>query len=319
MNAHQACDDGTDDDSDDADHTEPVGAFNVIVGSISEALAETSASIRKKKDPCPITKKGKKKADEGTPLKQERALMFVKMKVNGKPIRAMIDTGATHNYLALTQVEHLGLVVGKGRGRVKAINSPSQPVGGIAKEVLLKLGPYKGKFNLRVVIIDDFELIVWLEFLRQTNTMAVPYADMLLMMGTNGAKPCIIPCMPMKMAVENISALQLKKGVKRHEPTFLATLNIEDIERSLGPIPEPVKELLLEFEDVMPQDMPKRLPPRHTMDHEIELVLGAKPPAWAPYKLSQSKLTELRRQLTKMLDTGIIVPSKSPYRSLVLF
>ncbi|XP_070015902.1 uncharacterized protein [Nicotiana sylvestris] len=36
-----------DDDSDDADQTEPVGAFNAIVGSISEALAETSAGIRK--------------------------------------------------------------------------------------------------------------------------------------------------------------------------------------------------------------------------------------------------------------------------------
>ncbi|XP_075079357.1 uncharacterized protein LOC107827306 [Nicotiana tabacum] len=319
MNAHQTFDDGTDDDSDDADQTEPVGAFNAIVGSISEALAETSAGICKKKDPCPVTKKGEKKADDETPLKHERTLMFVEMKVNGKPIRAMVDTGATHNYLASTQVERLGLVVGKGRGRVKAINSPPQPVGGIAKEVPMKLGPYEGKFNLRVVIIDDFELIVGLEFLRQTNTMPVPYADMLLMMGANGTKPCIIPCMPMKMAVENISALQLKKGVKRNEPTFLAILCIEDVECSSGPIPEPVKELLLEFEDVMPQDMPKRLPPRRTVDYEIELVPGAKPPARAPYRMSQPELTELRRQLTKMLDTGIIVSSKSPYGSPVLF
>uniref|UniRef100_A0A1S4CQM0 Uncharacterized protein n=1 Tax=Nicotiana tabacum TaxID=4097 RepID=A0A1S4CQM0_TOBAC len=187
--------------------TEPIGAFNAIVGSISEPLAGTSAGIRKKKDPCPIARKGNKKANLRTPPHQERTLMFVDMKVNGKPIRAMIDTGATHNYLASTQVERLGLVVGKGKGRVKAINSPPQPVGGIAKEVPVKLGPYEGKFNLRVVIIDDFELIVGLEFLRQTNTMPAPYADMLLMMGANGAKPCIIPCIPMKMAAENISAL----------------------------------------------------------------------------------------------------------------
>ncbi|XP_070004238.1 uncharacterized protein [Nicotiana sylvestris] len=319
MNAHQAFDDGTNDDTDDIDQTEPVGALNAIVSSIYEALAGTSAGIRKKKDLCPSTKKGKKKADEKNPSKQEMTLMFIEMKVNGKPIRAMIDTGATHNYLASTQVERLGLVVGKGRGSVKAINSPPHPVGGIAKEVPVMLGPYEGKFNLRVVIIDDFELIVGLEFLRQINTMPVPYADMLLMMGANGTKPCIIPCMPMKMAMENISALQLKKGVKRHEPTFLATLCIEDVECSSGPILEPVKELLLEFEDVMPQDMPKRLPPRRIVDHEIELVPGVKPPARAPYRMSQPELTELRRQLTEMLDTGIIVPSKSPYGSPVIF
>ncbi|XP_075110992.1 uncharacterized protein LOC107828618 [Nicotiana tabacum] len=211
MNAHQAFDDETDDDTDDADQIEPVGAFNAIVGFISEALAGTTAGIRQK-DPRQSTKKGKKKANERTPRKQERTLMFIEMKVNGKPIGAMIDTGANHNYLASTQAEHLGLVVGKGRGHVKAINSPPQLVGGIAKELSVKLGSYEGKFNLRVVIIDDFELIVGLEFLRQTKTMPVQYVDMLLMMGANGAKPCIIPCMPMKMAAENISALQLKKG-----------------------------------------------------------------------------------------------------------
>jgi len=207
MNAHQAFDDGTDDDAYDVDQTEIVGTFNGIVGFISESFAGNSASIHKKKDPCPIAKKGEKKANERNSLNQERTLMFGDMKVNGKRIRAMIDTGATHNYLALTHVECLGLVVGKGRGHVKGINSPPQPVGGIANEVPVKLGRYEGNFNLRVVIIDDFELIVVLEFLRQTNTMPIPYASMLMMMQTNGAKHCIIPCMPMKMAAENISAL----------------------------------------------------------------------------------------------------------------
>ncbi|XP_075083253.1 uncharacterized protein LOC142167004 [Nicotiana tabacum] len=296
MNGHQTFDDGTDGDTYDVDQTEPIGAFNTFVCSISEALEGTNTGIHKKKDPCLMTKKGKKKADEGPSLNQGKTLMFVEMQINGKPIRAMIDMGATHNYLASTQ-----------------------PVGGIAKGVPVKLGPYVGKVNLCMVIIDDFEMIVGLEFMRQTDTIPVPYADMLLMMGANGAKPCIIPCTTIKMAAENISALQLKKRVKRHEHTFLDTLCIEDIEHSLGPFHVPVKELLLEFEDVMPQDMPKRLPPRRTVDHEIEFVPGAKPPARAPYRMSQLELTELRRQLTKMLDTGIIVPSKSPYGSPVLF
>lgn len=47
--------------------------------------------------------------------------------------------------------------MGKGQGCVKAINSPPQPVGGIAKDVLVKLDPYQGKLNLHMVIIDEFE------------------------------------------------------------------------------------------------------------------------------------------------------------------
>ncbi|XP_070041432.1 uncharacterized protein [Nicotiana tomentosiformis] len=217
------------------------------------------------------------------------------MIVNGKPIWAMIDTGTTHNYLASTQVECLGLVVGKGRGHIKVINSPPQPVGGISKGVPVKPDLYEEKFNLRVVIIDDFALIVGLEFIRQTNTIHVPYGDMLLMVGANGVEPCIILCITINMVAENISALQLKKGVKRHEPMFLATLYIEDIEHSSGSIPALVKELLREFEDIMPLDMPKRLPPRRIVDHGIELVPGAKPPVPMPYKMSQPELIELRR------------------------
>ncbi|KAK4402746.1 hypothetical protein Sango_1015300 [Sesamum angolense] len=54
---------------------------------------------------------------------KKKGLMFVDVKIHGKPVRAMIDTGATHNYLASAEVERLGLVLEKGVGRVKAINS----------------------------------------------------------------------------------------------------------------------------------------------------------------------------------------------------
>ncbi|XP_070029127.1 uncharacterized protein [Nicotiana sylvestris] len=148
--------------------------------------------------------------DEGPP-KQVRTLMFVELKVNGKPIHVLIDTGATLDYLASTQVERLGLVVQKSKGRVKAINSPPQTLGGMTTNVPVKLGPYKGSINLRIAIIDDFDIIVGLEFMRQTNTILVPYANMLLMLGENGAKPCTIPCIPIKTVARNISAMQLEK------------------------------------------------------------------------------------------------------------
>ncbi|XP_070042136.1 uncharacterized protein [Nicotiana tomentosiformis] len=92
-----------DSDPDDSDHAKQVGTFNAFVGSIHNTLAGTSAG-NPKKNACPITKKGKENADERPPTTQKRTLMFVDMKVNSKPIRELIDTGATHNYLASTQV-----------------------------------------------------------------------------------------------------------------------------------------------------------------------------------------------------------------------
>ncbi|KAK2998230.1 hypothetical protein RJ639_022604 [Escallonia herrerae] len=65
-----------------------------------------------------------------------KGLMYVDIKVNGKAIRAMVDTGATHNYISSTEVERLGLTLEKGCGRVKAINSAAHPVAGIARSAM---------------------------------------------------------------------------------------------------------------------------------------------------------------------------------------
>ncbi|KAL0373581.1 UNVERIFIED_CONTAM: hypothetical protein Sradi_3273800 [Sesamum radiatum] len=56
--------------------------------------------------------------DEETQPRNPRknGLMFVDVKIHRKPIRAMVDTGATHSYLASAEVERLGLVLEKGVG-----------------------------------------------------------------------------------------------------------------------------------------------------------------------------------------------------------
>lgn len=44
-----------------------------------------------------------------------------------------------------------------------------------------------------------------------------------------------------------------------------------------------------------------------------------KPPARAPYRMSQPELAELRKQLKELLDTGFLQPAKLPYGAPVLF
>ncbi|KAL0411415.1 UNVERIFIED_CONTAM: hypothetical protein Slati_3731200 [Sesamum latifolium] len=131
--------------------------------------------------------------DEAQPQNpRKKGLMFVDVKIHGKPIRAMVDTEATHNYLASAEVERLGLMLEKRVGRVKTINSAAQPIAGVVKSVLIKVGPFEGKTNFSVVVMDDFKLMLGLDFLRDTRTAVLPHVDSLMMMG---AKPCVIPTM----------------------------------------------------------------------------------------------------------------------------
>ncbi|KAE8687867.1 Detected protein of unknown function [Hibiscus syriacus] len=71
--------------------------------------------------------------------------------------------------------------------------------------------------------------------------------------------------------------------------------------------------------DVMPTELLKCLPPKSEVDHKIELVPNAEPPAKVPYRMAPPELEELRRQLKELLDAGYIRPSKAPFGAPVLF
>jgi hypothetical protein len=55
-----------------------------------------------------------------------------------------------------------------------------------------------------------------------------------------------------------------------------------------------IKQVLDEFLDVMPKDLPEDLPPRRRVDHVIEMMLGVAPLVKAPYRMSHEKLKELK-------------------------
>ncbi|KAK3010781.1 hypothetical protein RJ639_012001 [Escallonia herrerae] len=184
-------------DTQDYEEEDAVGAFPQWCNAVTTQVGnpKKSSTGEEPKDMPP-----KKKGDV-----PGKGLMYVDIKVNGKAIRAMVDTGATHNYISSTEVERLGLTLEKGCGRVKAINSAAQPVAGIARSVLIKIGPYEGRTNFSVVIMDDFKLILGLEFLRDTKTTVMPCSNSLVMLGN---KPCVIPTISSRAGERSISALQ---------------------------------------------------------------------------------------------------------------
>ncbi|PKI60465.1 hypothetical protein CRG98_019119 [Punica granatum] len=98
---------------------------------------------------------------------------------------------------------------------------------------------------------------------------------------------------------------QLKmRGIQKGEVTYLATLKVDEDAGSGDNILAEVAQVLDSFKDVMPTELPKKLPPKREVDHRIELVPDAKPPAMAPYRMAPPELAELRRQFKELLDAG---------------
>ena len=91
-----------------------------------------------------------------------------------------------------------------------------------------------------------------------------------------------------------ISALQFKWGMKRQELSFMVVLtrDKDGEEEDISPI---IQDVLKSFEDVMLDQLPRKLPPRREMDHQIKLLLGVKPSAKGPYRMALLELAELQK------------------------
>ncbi|CAL9120466.1 unnamed protein product, partial [Musa textilis] len=254
--------------------------------------------------------------------KQQKAgsseLMYVNIRLNGQTTRAMVDTGATHNFIADREAKRLGLILEKNPSRMKAVNSEAKRISGLAKGVSIKIGSWSGRTNMMAVPLDDFQVILGMEFMHAAKLVPMPFLDSICLMG--GDNPCVVSVTRRgTQDPQQLSALQLKKGVRKGELTFVAAMKLETLDGGARKEPAAVANVLKEFEDVMPPELPKTLPPRRGVDHLIELEPGVKPPARPPYRMPPPELAELRKQLDELLSGGLIRSSKAPFGAPVLF
>ena len=77
-----------------------------------------------------------------------------------------------------------------------------------------------------------------------------------------------------------------------------------------GPSPE-VQQLIQEFEDItQPRST---LPPKRNVAHAIPSEQVHKPPFRPIYRLSPVELQEVEKQVSDLLQQGLIQPSSSPF------
>ena len=226
-----------------------------------------------------------------------KELMYLDVVVNGRATKAMVDTGATHNFVSQEEAfrDREGMPftaivqeIEKERPSIRekgepheAVNSEAKPILGVAKGVEIQIESWKGDTNFSVAPLDDFQMRKGIEFLSAAKVVPMPH---LRAVGILDEKtPCMVSTTSNgKAKMPMISALQLKKGLKKGEDTFLVALKDEGSELAQD-VPPVLEDVLREFADVMPAELPKRLPPRREVDHQIELEPGSpRDPAMVP-------------------------------------
>ncbi|KAG6480490.1 hypothetical protein ZIOFF_063990 [Zingiber officinale] len=184
-------------------------------------------------------------------------LLHVSVMLNGKSAYAMVDTGATHTFVSAKLVQEFGLSVSKCPKYIKSVNAKAQAVVGMAYNVPLTVGTQVGKANMMVIPLEDFQIILGMDFLRKTKTVPMPHLDGVMVM--QESNPCFVSAVHPYGKGQNkgktniISAISLEKGLRRGEITYLAALIDAKPDQNVE-LPVGVQDILSKFEDARWQE-----------------------------------------------------------------
>ncbi|KAG6506505.1 hypothetical protein ZIOFF_031829 [Zingiber officinale] len=179
-------------------------------------------------------------------------LLHVSVMLNGKSAYAMVDTGATHTFVSAKLVQEFGLSVSKCPKYIKSVNAKAQAVVGMAYNVPLTVGTQVGKANMMVIPLEDFQIILGMDFLRKTKMVPMPHLDGVMVM--QESNPCFVSAVHPYGKGQNkgktniISAISLEKGLRRGETTYLAALIDAKPDQNVE-LPVGVQDILSKFED----------------------------------------------------------------------
>jgi hypothetical protein len=87
-----------------------------------------------------------------------------------------------------------------------------------------------------------------------------------------------------------------------------ALISLHDMQQSLPPM---VANILQEYADVFPSEVPSGLPPFRGIEHQIDLILGVSLPNHAPYRTKLEETKEIQCQVQELLDKWYVHESLS--------
>ncbi|KAH0781034.1 hypothetical protein KY290_000632 [Solanum tuberosum] len=221
------------------------------------------------------------------------SLIHIELKIKEKCVMAMADTGATHTFIDVNIAAKLGLKLTKSPSYVKTVNAKAQSIVGMAYGVSMSTENWVGKHNLMVMPLGDFQIILGIDFLRKFQFVPFPHLDGMMIMseGNVGFVKGVYAFRKVNKIAKKkdkgmlMSAMSIDTGLKKGDATILAAL-VELKPDVTVEVPDCVAELLKQYDDVMPPELPKKLPPRRRLSCY---------------------------QLNDLLNAGLIQPSKAPY------
>ncbi|KAA0036510.1 uncharacterized protein E6C27_scaffold17875G00010 [Cucumis melo var. makuwa] len=256
----------------------------------------------------------KKSGESHVPSKG--GLLYVDTWINQKQTKStMIDSGATHNFITEAEARRLRLRWEKDSGKMKAVNSIALPIVGLVKRTTIKLGGWRGPVDFVVVKMDDFDVVLGMEFLLEHQVIPMPSAKCLAI---TGSFPTVVQAdIRQPNGFRMISAMQLDGSRAQEEPLSVEIL-LGALEKSGETVPKDTLCVPEKCHGVIPSSWPKSSSRRRRTDHGVESPSEANAHAKNAYRMAPSKLTKLRKLSEMLPSIGCSIPVQAPYGARVL-
>ncbi|MCO5594840.1 hypothetical protein L7F22_048874 [Adiantum nelumboides] len=303
---------------------------------------------------CP--KKKKMQKPQGRPSVQiheisvfgKHDLLRFPGKINGHDVTVLFDNGSSHNFLDAKLVQKLSLRTRDSdhEYHVKMARGVDTDVWNrMVSDLLLELADYKENLDFHIMRLDRADVILGIPwFYDKQDSLYINYVyHSFVFVKQNMPHVSLSLCNQKSVnngfAIPVVTALEMYKEIKSSDVDFYQCIpaawfdslvlgtsvtefrkNVSCSFVELGHSDESkfIREIMTDFKNVFPDDLPPGLPPSGGVDHGIELVAGSQPFSKQPYRFSKTKEDEIQRQLKDYLDRGFVRPSKSPWRAPVL-
>ncbi|XP_059067545.1 uncharacterized protein LOC131858349 [Cryptomeria japonica] len=262
-------------------------------------------------------------------LAQRKSLFRTTCKAKGKVCKVIVDSGSTENLVSLEMVTKLKLkrIPHPTPYKVSWLNKEQQTIVNEQCLVEFEIGDYKDKFLCEIVEMDACHLLLGRPWQYDTNAQHNGKTNV-FNITKNGENFVMtpLPDVTNDSAVSNnimvVKEKEFLEGLKEENPPCFAVVirpketNHEGRELSLeakeSTCPKVVIDLLNKYDGIIADSTNESLPPKRSISHCIDLILGATLPNKAAYKLTLEQNAEVARQIQELLDKGYIRKSISP-------
>lgn len=131
--------------------------------------------------------------------------MYAKIMINGKDVNAILDSDVTHTFDADLLVKELGLWLSDSHTSMKEVNSKAWRIVGMSYDVSITLDHWRGKQDVLVVNLNNYNIILGLDFLKKSKIILMSYLNG-VMIASEGCL-CFVP-------YYNIATMNVIRGEK---------------------------------------------------------------------------------------------------------